>query len=427
MLKRALLLPFLLILLVASGVPCRAESAAPAELETLIAEALAHNPEIRGSEAQWRMAVAKSQQAGSFDDPMLMLKIQNAMISDPLAFDQDPMTGKVIGVSQMVPFYGKRGLARTGATKEAEAAHWNLEERKVELRRMVSETWAQLAYLQTSLQLVEKNITLLDDIARLAEASYSAGMGKQPDILRVQIERSRMEEMKLGLLQQERSQQALMKALLHRDDDERLVVPAGTITQVERSRDELLAQALATRPELLARTARIDKAAADERLATREYYPDFTLSFEYMQRDAFTSGMASSDGADMYSAGISFNLPVQLARRRAMVAESHEQKLMAEAEVDGLRTEMRRSIDDLLARLDASAGMAKLYHEGVVPQSEVVQESTLAAFRAGRVEFMSVLDSRMKLFGAEQQLAGFIAEHEMLRAQLEATVGTRLE
>lgn len=401
-------------------------AAVHAQLEALVAEALTANPEIHGSEAEWQMLRERAKATGTFDDPMVMLKIQNGMISDPLAFDQDPTTAKVLGVSQMFPFFGKRGLQRDAAEKAAEAARWSLEERKLQLRRMVVEAWARLAYVETSLKLIEKNLVLLDDSGRLAEASYRSGMGKQPDILRVQIERSRMEEMKYGFLQQQRSLQAMFMALLHRDEPAAVAVTAGSVQPVTLTAAELQELALQSRPELMARSVKIDKADDAERLARREYYPDFTLSFEYMQRDAFTSSMATSNGEDMYSAAISFNLPLQLGKRQAMVAEAQQEKRLAVAEVDGLRHEIHRSIVDLLAQLEGSASMARLYHEGLLPQEEFAVESTLASFRAGKAEFMAVLDSQMKLFADQQKYAVFVAEHQMLRAQLEATVGTQL-
>lgn len=423
---KLLLLPIVFFLHVSAEPAFATEAETVVQLESLVAEALAGNPEIHGSDAEWRMLRERAKVVGSLDDPMLMLQIQNGMISDPLAFDVDPTTAKVIGISQMLPFFGKRSLMREGAAMEAEAARWRLEERKVELRQMVSEAWAQLAYVETSLQLIEKNIALLDDIGRLAEASYKSGMGQQPDILRVQIERTRMEEMKYGFLQQRRSLQAMFTALLHRDEQVTFTAPVGAVEAVTASAEELSVLALQTRPALFARTAAIDKATAAERLAHREYYPDLTLSFEYMQRDAFENDMAMSDGEDMYTAGISFNLPLQLGKRRAMVSEAQQEKRMAEAEVDGLRHEILRRIHDTLAKLEASAAMARLYREGLLPQNEFVRESTLASFRAGKAEFMAVLDSQMKLFGDEQKYAMFVAEHQMLRAQLEATVGTKL-
>lgn len=413
-------------LLVMTQLSLLADELPTSEVEMLVAEALAHNPEILASSAKWQMLVAKSQQAGALDDPMLMLKIQNGMISDPFAFDKDRTTSKVIGISQMVPFAGKRNLIRDGAKQEAISAEWDVAERKIALRRMVLEAWAKLALVENSLRLVNENIALLDSLNRLAETSYGSGMARQNDVLRSQIERSRMEEMRIGLQQQQKSLAAMFAALLHRPIEIPPPDANGVIVPVQLSAAELESLALRSRPELLARSARLEQAHIGERLAKRESYPDFTFSFEYMQRDAF-SGNPGSMGEDMYSAAVSFNLPVQLAKRRAMVAETEAQGRMAEDEIEGLRHEIRRGISDTLARLEASAAMAKLYDEGIVPQAEFATDSLLASYRVGKGELMTVLDSRMKLFSLRQQYYEFVAENQMQRAELEALIGARLE
>lgn len=424
--KRIAIVLLGVILFLTARTPLYAIDLPASEVETLVAEALSHNPEITASNEKWQMLVAKSRQAGSLDDPMLMLKIQNGMISDPLAFNKDRTTAKVIGISQMVPFAGKRDLLRAEAKQEAISAEWDVAERKVELRRMVLEAWAKLALVDNSLRLVNENIALLDSLNRLAETSYGSGMARQNDVLRSQIERSRMEEMRIGLQQQQKSLAAMFAALLHRPMESPPPVVNGTIVPVQTSAAGLESLALRSRPELFARNARLEQAQIGERLAKRESYPDFTFSFEYMQRDAF-SGNPGSMGEDMYSAAVSFNLPVQLAKRRAMVAETEAQGRMAEDEIEGLRHEIRRGISDTLARLEASAAMAKLYDEGIVPQAEFATDSLLASYRVGKGELMTVLDSRMKLFALRQRSYEFIAEHQMQRAELEALVGVRIE
>jgi outer membrane protein TolC len=409
-----------------AGFPLSAAELPTTEVETLVAEAVAHNPEIGASNEKWQMLVAKSRQAGSLEDPMLMLKIQNAMINDPLAFDKDPMTAKVIGISQMIPFAGKRDLLRSGAKQEAKSAEWELAERKIELRRMVLETWAKLALVESSLRLVNENIALLDSLNRLVETNYGSGMARQNEVLRSQIERSRMEEMRIGLQQQQKSLAAMFAALLHRPVDTPAPIGRGVIVPVQISAAELETLAFRSRPELFARSARLEQARIGETLAKRESYPDFTFSFEYMQREAF-GGDSGSMGEDMYSAGVTFNLPVQLQKRRAMVAEAQAQGRMVGNDIEALRHEIRRGISDTLARLEASAAMAKLYDEGIVPQAEFATESLLASFRVGKGELMTVLDSRMKLFSLRQQYYEFIAENQMQRAELEALVGARIE
>jgi outer membrane protein TolC len=396
------------------------------EVEVLVAEALAQNPEISASNEKWQMLVAKARGTGAFDDPMLMLKIQSAMINDPFAFDKDEQTAKVIGISQMIPSFGKRDLQKKGAEQEVKSAEWELAERKVELRRMVQDAWAQLAQVENDLRLVTENIALLDTLNQFAETGYSTGMVRQYEVLRTHIERSRMEEMRIGLEQRQKSLAAMFAALLHRPMDAPPPVVNGAIVPVKASATELEELAFRSRPELFARTARLEQARTSETLARREYYPDFTLSFEYMQRDAF-SGETESMGDDMYSAGVTFNLPVQLKKRRAMVAEAQAQGRMAEAEIELLRHEIRRGISDTLARLTASASMAQLYESGIVPQAEFATETLLSSFKVGKGDLMSVLDSRMKFFGFRQKYYAFVAEHQMQRAELEALVGARID
>ena len=47
-----------------------------------------------------------------------MLKIQNGMVTDPFNFHKDPMTQKVIGITQQIPFWGKRDLKGEVAAKK---------------------------------------------------------------------------------------------------------------------------------------------------------------------------------------------------------------------------------------------------------------------------------------------------------------------
>ena len=72
-------------------------------------------------------------------------------------------------------------------------------------------------------------------------------------------------------------------------------------------------------------TALVSKGESGLKLADKEFYPDFNLSLEYMQR----SPAMGSEGDDMYSLGLTFNLPVQRDRRHAAVAESNAEIAMA--------------------------------------------------------------------------------------------------
>jgi outer membrane protein, heavy metal efflux system len=406
-----------------SGTGLAEDSPVPRQrLADLVAEALASNPELLADEARWEAFTHRARQAGALEDPMLMLRAQNLLIRDPLAFDRDTMSAKVIGVSQMVPFFGKRRLQRDAARQDAEAARWQVEERKNELTRMVKERWYQLLFIDRSLEIVEKNILVVDDLTRLSETLYGVGRGLQQDVLKAQVERSKMEEMRISLRQQRRSLEAALNALRFQSPD-LPIVPAGRLelTALNLGAGELEEMA-AGRPLLQGLAAGEQRAEALRQLADREFYPDFTFTLEYMQREA----AMGDPGDDMYSAGVTFNLPVRRERRHAMVAEAAAESRMARADRDMARNQIRLGIADGLARLERNSRLAELYRLGIIPQADLAVEAALASYRAGRADFINVLDSQTALFNFEREHIEAIAEHQMQLAEIEAMIGQAL-
>ena len=65
--------------------------------------------------------------------------------------------------------------------------------------------------------------------------------------------------------------------------------------------------AVANRPALKAASERIKEGEAMLETAKKEYYPDFTISAQYMERDRQDTGVKPSD---MVTALVSVNLPI---------------------------------------------------------------------------------------------------------------------
>jgi outer membrane protein TolC len=417
-------LPVVVLLVLLSMRPVVAgELPAPENLEVFVALALAEKPEIKAAEQRLGMSEEKARQAGALEDPMLMLKIQNGLLRNPLAFDREPETAKVIGVTQAIPFYGKRDLRRQGAGFDVEADRLRIEERKLEIRRMVKETWYRISAVDRSLEVLEKNIGALNDLLRFSETMYGVGKGLQQDVLKAQLERSKMEEMRINLVQQRRSLTATLNTLAYRPVDGALpTIPAATIAPLHLEQQVLEALAEAHRPLLKTQAALIEKTLVNRQLADREIYPDFAISLEYMQKEQGET----SEGDDMYSASLSFNLPVQHERRLAMIAEAGAENRMLREEGRMLRNQLRLSLAESLAALERNRRLAALYKDGILGQAASVLETTIASYQAGKTEFMKVLDSQMALFNLEREYHQAVAEYQMQAAILEALVGTDL-
>ena len=394
-------------------------------LPALIESALRNNPELKSSQARWKMYLGKAQQAGNLDDPMFMFKLQNVVARQPLTFGgADPQTAKVVSISQLLPFWGKRALKEDVAHYEAESYRWSLEERKIELRRMVTEVWYQLYSIDRALTVVDRNIRILSDFAAIAETRYAVGQGAQQDIFKAGLEKSKMLDMQISLRQQRTSLEANLNYLLFRS-------PGSTVGEIGEfelprlalSPETLKETAFERRPQLKSLFMLASKGLAGHRLARAESYPDFNLTFEYMFREA----AMGDPGYNMYSLGVTFNLPfLQKEKRHAMQAEASSETDMAMEELNAAKNAIAYAIADNLARLERRKKLVELYSTGIIPQAEQSLESALIGYRVGKVDFLTLLDGRVSLFNYERELYDSKAEFMMALARLEATVGAEL-
>lgn len=401
--------------------------------ENLVAEGIANNPEITMAQARWDMLREKVKQAGTLADPMLMLGVKNMVVRYPLAFDKDPTTAKIIGLSQMIPTWGKRELQRVAAEQEAKMTGFDYDERRLELARMIKETRARLIYTDQALRLLERSIGTLDGLIRFSETMYSVGEGRQQDVLRAQVELSRMRDMQLGLRQNRRSLEATMNALLARP----ALTPFPVETQTELVPVRADAATLSTladqrRPLLRKLETQREKGRTGQALARKEYFPDFTVSAEYMQIEPVQTGGGmgggeTTSGDDMYSLTVSFNLPFQQEKRDAMLREAKAETRMAEQELQVARNSIDRDLADGLARLDRTREMAELYRTTIIPQSVSALEAAVSAYQAGTSDFMAALDAQMRLIETERQYFEAVAEHRMQVALLENLTGGPLD
>lgn len=421
-------LALLMLLSLSSAIAWAEEMKLPAEsLVHLVDTALAGNPELKSSQARWQMFANKAKQASSLEDPMFMFKLQNMLVREPFVFNKDPQSAKVIGISQQLPFWGKRAIRQEVADLEAESYKWAIEERKLELARMVKETYYQIWAVDKYMGIVDKNLGILADFVTIAESKYSVGQGVQQDIYKAGLEKSKMLDMQFTLRQQRKSLEANINYLLYRPGNTPVgTVPDFDLPQLPLSAEQLNQAALETRPQIKSLASQAGKGKASHRLAQKEFYPDFNISFEYMFKDAIATDMITDPGYNMFTLGVTFNLPFQQQRRHAMIAESTSETTMATEELNGLKNSISYTINDTLAQLERRRKLVELYKGGIIPQAEQSLESAVISYRVNKVDFLTLLDGRMSLFTYERELYESQAEYMMGLAKLEAVVGSDL-
>ncbi|MDT8424108.1 MAG: TolC family protein [Desulfuromonadales bacterium] len=397
---------------------------AAGSLDDLVESALLNNPELQAAKARWQMFGKKIDQAESFADPKLSFAFSSYPI-DSLAGDETPMTGNDLRIDQAFPFPGK--LAAKGAAARHQALWYKgvYEDTRLQLAGKIKSVWYQRYYVERAIDVTERTLLLLDDIARLTETRYAVGSGRQQDVLKAQLEQSRFLDRRYALQQQQASLAAELRRLIGTDEGDIDVPEQLAIQPVEIDAAELYTVALQQRPLFAAYRALIDSYGAKRRFASLDSYPDVNLWVGYRFRDEAPGDRVS--GTDFVSTGVSINLPIYRKKRVAAVAEAEEGAAMARRQLTDFENSLRATVRDYQAQIEKNLTRIELYRSGIIPQAQQVIDVGLIAYQVGDLTFISLLDSLLTLDRYQLGLHRATADYLRTLAQLEATVGGNLD
>jgi outer membrane protein TolC len=156
-------------------------------------------------------------------------------------------------------------------------------------------------------------------------------------------------------------------------------------------------------------------------LARKDSLPDFDVRFSYGQRDSAPDGMRRED---MVSFTIAINLPFQRERKiEPRIAEAAAMRYQAIDLYNAQRNETSAKLRQQAATAEQSLKSARLYETGILPQARLGVESSLAAYRVNRVDFLSLLDTQMTVFNLEIAHAAAIAGYNKALAEIDFITG----
>ena len=390
-------------------------------LAALIDEATRSNPEIRAARLEREAAQQRIAPAGALTDPTLEVGVLNLPVNT-FNFRQDEMTMKMIGLGQRLPYPGKRKLREELAEQEAEATGHRYQETVNRVVRNVRVAYFNLALNGTATRLTRRNRDALAQLFEIAQAKYAIGQGNQADALKAQLQLSRMADDLIRLARERREIEGELNAALGRHpgatkiipEPLELTFPAGPATAAQM-------QELTAQPQLLALQNRITRSQKTLDLAAKEYFPDLDLKLAYGQRDRAQDGMYRSDMI-IFTVGI--NLPVWRSTKLApMVAEAEAMRGQALELYQAQQNEILMQIHHQSAAADQNLESARLYESTIVPQAKLAVESSVAAYRVNRLDYLSVLDSQMQVFNVELAYAAAIAGYNKALAELDLLTG----
>ena len=382
----------------------------PVRLQDYLRLAAANNAGLKAEFEQWKAAAEQITQAKALMDPQLTYE-------RVVEQNQDK-----IGLMQMFPWFGEIRARTDAATAAADAANKRYEVKKLELFFKVKEAFHEYVYLASAIRIATENLGLLKHFEEVSLAKYITATAEHPDVIRAQVELAKAQDDLKTLEQLREPITAKLNALLNRQSGQVLPWPEKERFEVAKLNHQQVLEVLRRQnPELQAIELDLAEARSRLELAGRKSYPTMGAGIGWM--DSGGSGSSMSGDEDSLMLMFAANIPIWRENYKAG-------KFQAKAELRKISHQKKDSENSLLARaeqvlyeLDDSVRKMKLYGDILIPKGLQLLGASEAAYKAGAIDFLSLIDAQQTLLNFQLQYERALAENRQRLAELEMLVG----
>jgi len=368
----------------------------PLHMEQVARFARARRAEIIAARFRARAAAQRPAIVSALEDPVVSPAVDHL----PFMLDGADVS---LGIEQRFPLSGVLGNRRRAAEADAERLRaetdrvgLDVELDAVSAFLMVQERRQMTAFLEQQLALARQFVTA-------ANARYSSGTGAQPDVLRAEIEVSRLEGALRSINSEVHAAEAMLNTSLARAADAELPpLESAAMTTVPPEWTTVREDALHGRPELSSGRAEIRKAEAEVTVMESMYSP------MAMVRTGPAYTMTSGAGW-MLMVGVS--VPIWRDRLDSGVREARAMLDMSRADLSAMSRMIEGEAATARHRVLASRARYIALREEIVPRARQVIEPSLAGYSSGTLPLVSVIEAGQTLWSVQAELIS--AEFEL--------------
>lgn len=391
-------------------------------LKKVIQLSLKNDPWLLGSQYLQESIESKSISAGTMKDPKVSISAAN-IPTDSFDLNQEGMTQLKVGVSQVFPRGDTLEIKQEQLRLKASQHPYQRENRKGKLTVNVAQLWFDAYKAQESINLIQNDRYLFEQLVDISESSYSTAIGKtrQQDIIRAQLELTKLDD-KLILLKQkkERYMFSLSQWIYNISEDAQLDSSLLQSSSLNFPKDlpnislinpdifnnindsKLLIDNFEKHPAIKNIEQNIKAISKNISLAKQQYKPQFGVNTSYALRDDDLKG---NDRADLFSVGVTFDIPIFTKNRQDKDLQAAVLKTKA------IKTQKLLHLKYLFSSFESTKAIIKkledrenLYTSKLMPQISEQAESSLTAYTNDDGDFAEVVRSRISELNAKIDL-----------------------
>jgi outer membrane protein TolC len=389
-----------------------------ATLPAILKIALAKNPDLAEARGRVRAAREAAPAVSRLPDPEFEYQLWAQPLVRPVALGEAQM--HMFGLSQTFPAPGTLGAEEAAAAAQTEVTLQVQHVRERELVARVRRAYAEYQRAERESGVHKDHAALTQQALDVVRAAYQGGRGTQQDVLRAQVEMTRLHSQVVVVESERRTTRALLNVLMARAPD----APLGPPTDNELGKVELRAEPLerlaASRAETTAAKSAI-RAREQELEAARASgrWPSFMVGVQYMY-------MPLMEEPHNYGVTLGMSLPWLNPRYGEQVRAAEARAAAERDALSSSRNAARYELHAALERLKAAQETLTIIERDLLPQAQQSFESAQAIYRGGQADSLSLFDALKSLLDIRIERERALARVQVALADVERAIGRPL-
>ena len=351
--------------------------------------ALNNDPLIESHQAEARAWTNNAVADNQLPDPKLRFGMYNLPL-DSFDASQEPTTQLRLGVQQAFPKGDSLELKQLQSEWYASAELARSMDRKRDVLRNVRKDFFNLYYQVEALRIIRASKKLFSQLVDITEAHYAAGRVNQQDVLRADLELSRLDDRAIKI----KTEEEVLRARLSQWLGEVAWQPVSQNYPELSILDEDINSLITKHPSIEIETAKLEASKQNVAISQQQYKLGWGLGLEYRKR--FGENPDSSDRTDMMAAMVTLDIPLFTEKRQdKRVAASEEKMLSVRLVRDDKLRKLKRLYESNYSKLTGLTERQKRYKNDLLKSAKNNASAALKAYQSGVTEFTSLMRAHM--------------------------------
>jgi len=325
--------------------------------------------------------------AGQLPDPTMSMGLANYPISSG-GFSTEGMTQAQLGYRQDFP----SGKSRAFSTRRLESMSLEMtasaDARVRDVLTNVRSGWLEAYYWQHAHDIVTESRPFFSDLVTVTRSSYAVGRKTQHDVLRAELELSRLDDRLIEINRHNMQARAALSEWLGSAASRPIASKLPAWEQIPAI--ELLHDNLSSHPALRAADAKVDAQRAGVNLAEERKKPGWALDLDYGYRDGFLP--SGEPRSDFISLSVTMDLSFfRKNRQDRSLAAALSERSASEFEKNELSRHLSSQLDGEYAHWQDLTRRLALYESLILNLSENQAQAALLAYQSEVGDFADVM------------------------------------